>query len=44
MGEELPTSERILEAAIAAVEAGGEAGLRLDAIAAEAGITKPSIY
>lgn len=44
MGATPPTDERILEAAIAAIESGGEAGLRLDAIAAEAGITKPSIY
>lgn len=39
-----PTSERVLEAAIDAIEAGGEASLRLDAVARAAGITKPSIY
>ena len=44
MSEPPSTSDRILEAAIVAIEAGGEAGLRLDAVAVEAGITKPSIY
>jgi AcrR family transcriptional regulator len=39
-----PTRERILEAAIAAIESGGEASLRVDAIAESAEITKPSIY
>lgn len=39
-----PTRERILDAAIAAIEAGGEASLRVDAIAETAAITKPSIY
>jgi len=29
---------------MAAIEAGGEASLRLDAVASEAGITKPAIY
>jgi AcrR family transcriptional regulator len=44
MSDQATTSERILEAAIAAIEAGGEASLRIDAIARAAGITKPSIY
>lgn len=44
MSTRVPSSERILEAAIAAIEAGGEASLRIDLIAQEAQITKPSIY
>lgn len=44
MGATPPTDIRILEAAISAIESGGETGLRVDVIAAEAGITKPSIY
>jgi AcrR family transcriptional regulator len=44
MSQQTPTPERIVEAAIAAIEVGGEAGLRIDAVAREAGITKPSIY
>ena len=44
MSEPSATADRILEAAITAIDLGGEAGLRLDAIAAEAGITKPAIY
>jgi AcrR family transcriptional regulator len=44
MSQKAPTPERIVEAAIAAIEAGGEASLRIDAVADEAGITKPSIY
>jgi AcrR family transcriptional regulator len=44
MSEGPTTAERILEAAIVEVEAGGEASLRLDAVARAAGITKPSIY
>lgn len=44
MSTRIPSSERILEAAIAAIEAGGEASLRIDLIAQEAQITKPSIY
>ena len=39
-----PTRERILEAAIAAIESGGEVSLRVGAIAESADITKPSIY
>lgn len=42
--KELPTAQRILEVAIAEIEAGGEAGLRIDAVARGAEITKPSIY
>ena len=44
MGERQPTADRILEAAIAAIESGGEASMRLDAVARQAEITKPSIY
>lgn len=36
--------ERLLEAAIAAIEEGGEASLRVDAIAEAAGVTKPTLY
>lgn len=39
-----PTIERILEAAIDAIEEGGEASLRIDAVARAAGISKPAIY
>lgn len=44
MADPAPTRERILEAAITAIETGGEASLRVDAIAGAAEITKPSIY
>jgi AcrR family transcriptional regulator len=44
MSKKAPTPERIVEAAIDAIEAGGEASLRIDAVAEKAGITKPSIY
>lgn len=44
MADPAPTHERILEAAITAIETGGEASLRVDAIAGAAEITKPSIY
>lgn len=44
MTEPAPTTERILEAAIDAIEAGGEASLRIDAVAKAAGISKPAIY
>jgi len=36
--------QRLLEAAIEALEVGGEAALRVDEIAAAAGVTKPSLY
>lgn len=38
------TRERLLEAAMAMLDAHGEAGVRVDAIADMAGITKPSLY
>ena len=38
------TRERLLEAAIAMVEERGEAGLRVDEVAALAGFTKPVVY
>jgi AcrR family transcriptional regulator len=44
MSQQPPTPERIIEAAIGAIEAGGEAALRIDVVARQAGITKPSIY
>lgn len=44
MTEPAPTRDRILEAAITAIDQGGEASLRIDSIAEAAGITKPSIY
>lgn len=40
----LGTRERLLEATIAVINDSGEAAVRIDAIAAEARITKPSIY
>ena len=44
MVRERPTRERLLEAAIDAIEAGGEVSVRVDRIAAAAGVTKPMIY
>jgi AcrR family transcriptional regulator len=44
MSEASPTAARILEAAMAAIERCGEAGLRLDDIALAAEVTKPAIY
>lgn len=38
------TRQRLLEAAITALEEGGESGVRVDEIAAAANITKPSLY
>lgn len=38
------TRERLLEAAIAEIESGGEAAVRVDVIAEMAAITKPSLY
>lgn len=44
MAQEQGTTERILEAAIAELEAGGEAGLRIDRIVAAAKVSVASIY
>ena len=44
MVQERPTRERLLEAAIDAIEAAGEVSVRVDRIAAAAGVTKPMIY
>lgn len=38
------TRERLLEAAIAVIEAEGEVGVRVDQIATTAGVTKPVLY
>ena len=39
-----PTAERLLEAAIRSMDADGEAGLRVDAVVSEAGVTIPVLY
>jgi AcrR family transcriptional regulator len=39
-----PTAQRLLDAAIHAMDAEGEAGLRVDAVVAEAGVTIPVLY
>ncbi len=39
-----PTAERLLEAAIRSMDAEGEAGLRVDAVVSEAGVTIPVLY
>jgi AcrR family transcriptional regulator len=39
-----PTAERLLEAAIRSMDAEGEAGLRVDAVVNEAGVTIPVLY
>ena len=44
MGDAPGTRERLLEVAIAIVEAGGEASLRVDEVATLAGFTKPMVY
>jgi AcrR family transcriptional regulator len=44
MNENGGTRERLLEVAIDMVEAGGEAGLRVDEVAKRAGFTKPVVY
>lgn len=44
VSEPAPTSARILEAAIEAIEEGGEASLRIDVVARAAGISKPALY
>lgn len=44
MASDLGTRERLLEAAIDAIETGGEAAVRVDLVAEVAAITKPSLY
>jgi len=44
VGDAPGTRERLLEVAIAIVEAGGEASLRVDEVATLAGFTKPMVY
>jgi AcrR family transcriptional regulator len=39
-----PTAQRLLDAAIVSMDAEGEAGLRVDAVVAEAGVTIPVLY
>jgi AcrR family transcriptional regulator len=39
-----PTAERLLAAAIRSMDAEGEAGLRVDAVVADAGVTIPVLY
>lgn len=39
-----PTAQRLLDAAIVSMDADGEAGLRVDAVVAEAGVTIPVLY
>ncbi len=39
-----PTAQRLLDAAIRSMDAEGEAGLRVDAVVAEAGVTIPVLY
>jgi AcrR family transcriptional regulator len=39
-----PTAQRLLEAAIRSLDAEGEAGLRVDAVVTEAGVTIPVLY
>jgi AcrR family transcriptional regulator len=41
---ELSTRDRLIEAAISIIEADGEAGVRVDQVAARAGFTKPVLY
>ena len=44
MARETDTKERLLEAAIEAITAGGEQSLRVDQIVKQVGVTKPSLY
>ena len=44
MARNTGTRERLLEAAIDAIETDGEAGVRVDVVADAAGVAKPSIY
>jgi AcrR family transcriptional regulator len=39
-----PTAQRLIDAAVRAMDAEGEAGLRVDAIVADAGVTIPVLY
>ena len=39
-----PTAQRLLDAAIHSMDTDGEAGLRVDAVVAEAGVTIPVLY
>jgi AcrR family transcriptional regulator len=39
-----PTAERLLDAAMRSMDAEGEAGLRVDAVVADAGVTIPVLY
>lgn len=39
-----PTAQRLLDAAIVSMDADGEAGLRVDAVVAQAGVTIPVLY
>jgi AcrR family transcriptional regulator len=39
-----PTAQRLLEAAMRSMDTDGEAGLRVDAVVAEAGVTIPVLY
>lgn len=39
-----PTAQRLIDAAVRALDADGEAGLRVDAIVADAGVTIPVLY
>lgn len=44
MPERPSTAERLLEAAIELIDTGGEAAVRIDAVAASAGVKRPSVY
>ena len=39
-----PTAQRLLDAAVHQLDSEGEAGLRVDAVVAEAGVTIPVLY
>src|SRR5689334_11336051 len=39
-----PTAQRLLDAAVRSMDSDGEAGLRVDAVVAEAGVTIPVLY
>ena len=39
-----PTAQKLLEAAMRSMDTEGEAGLRVDAVVAEAGVTIPVLY
>ena len=44
VAEGSPTTDRLLSAAIALLDEGGEVAVRVDAVAAAAGVKRPSIY